>query len=760
MTKLLTYVELDIDYCSLSYGESPCTAAIGITGSNKCYNSLNTCQDRPNFTSSTVTLRFTKDVGFLPTDIEAIPSLIGVDFTSGKVSLGEDLGQRASVVIKFKDHRHGDAGQGFDKYVGERSYNPFEQGTLWGKFRARQPFIKGNNIRVIRGTVGQAIGDMDTRHYIVESFNGPTVDGVYTLVAKDILKLADSDRAKAPVLAQGSIVAAIDDVATSATLTPSGIGDALYSSSGYANIGGKEVAAFTRSADVVTLTRGEFNTEAVSHEAGERFQECVYYQSEDPADIIYDLLVNYAGISSTYISLSNWQIETSTYYNRLMTALITEPISVNQLVSEIIQQVPLAMWWDDENQTIRLQVIREVSSSAQTFDRNNILAGSFSSVEQPNKRVSQAWTYYTRRNPVQPIDELDNYKSALATIDSESESNYGQSAVKTILSRWIPDFASSTAQRLNNLILGRYADPPRMFKFDVFKHGDDDLTVELGQGYLLSNWNIQDASGAEVTTPVQVIRLNQTEDRYQVEAEEILITETETSEDLTNRTITIDSNTTNVNFRTLHDNIYPDPEENESPTVHVTCVIAEGVIVSSTSTSGIAFDVGTWPDGVVLTVRVLGRIQGAGGNGGRYETSYSGSDGGIALYTREYINLDMNGSDGEIWGGAGGGAAIRIDDVIAAGGGGAGIIAGLGGTGNGPGTPDGGDGTATAGGEGGTITFFGKLGGDGGDPGEDGISTSGGDSSGTGGTAGDAIDGVSYVTFTNGSGDILGDQTN
>ncbi len=756
MTKLLTYVELDISYCSLTYGESPCTAAIGVTGSDKCFNSLNTCQDRENFSSSTVTLRFTRDVGFLPTDIEAIPSLVGVDFSSGKVSLGEDLGQRASVTIKFKDHRHGDAGQGFDKYVGERSYNPFDQGTLWGKFRARQPFIKGNSIRVIRGKVGQDIADMDTRHYIVESFNGPTVDGIYTLVAKDVLKLADSDRAKAPVLAQGSIVAAIDDVATSATLTPSGIGDALYSASGYANIGGKEVVGFTRSADVVTLTRGEFNTEAVSHDAGERFQECVYYQSEDPADIIYDLLVNYADVDSDFINLSTWQAETTAYYNRLLTALITEPESVNKLVSEIIQQVPLAVWWDDENQKIRLQVIREVASNAQTFDRNNILAGSFSSVEQPNKRISQVWTYYTRRDPTQPLDELDNYKSALATIDSESEANYGQSAVKTINSRWIPDFASSTAERLNNLLLGRYADPPRMFKFDIFKHGDDDLSVELGQGYLLSNWNIQDAFGQEVTTPVQVIRLGQTDDRYQVEAEEILITETETAEDLTNRTITIDSNTNNVNMRTLHDNIYPDPEANESPSVFVTCIITEGIIVGSNSTGDFAFDVGTWPDGVNLTVRVLGRIQGAGGDGGN--TTVPGSDGGGAFYTRETCNIDMNGGTGEIWGGGGGGAGGNAN-AGSAGGGGQGQIPGLGGD-----SPQGDqyDGTA------GTTETFGTApdaiahpnhtGGDGGGPGED-----GGNSFGNailGGAGGAAVDGVSYVTFTNGSSDIQGDQIN
>ncbi|MFO7477754.1 MAG: hypothetical protein R6X03_05330 [Methyloceanibacter sp.] len=45
----LTYVEVDLDYCGLTYGQAPCLAALGVTGDRKCFNTVKTCQDRENF---------------------------------------------------------------------------------------------------------------------------------------------------------------------------------------------------------------------------------------------------------------------------------------------------------------------------------------------------------------------------------------------------------------------------------------------------------------------------------------------------------------------------------------------------------------------------------------------------------------------------------------------------------------------------------------------------------------------------------------
>src|SRR5690606_15161099 len=182
------------------------------------------------------TWRFAEDTGNVPASFDAIPSILSVNYEPAIVSLGNDLGQRARLTVTFRDHRHIFAGE------------PFEQGTFWGKWRGRYGTkLRGRPLRLIRGLVGQSLEEMDTRHFVIESTDGPTPDGKYTIVATDILKFADGDRALAPRASNGFLVSAIDEDDTEAILSPAGIGDLEYPSSGYVAIGGKEICAFTRS---------------------------------------------------------------------------------------------------------------------------------------------------------------------------------------------------------------------------------------------------------------------------------------------------------------------------------------------------------------------------------------------------------------------------------------------------------------------------------------------------------------------------------
>ena len=199
-----------------------------------------------------------------------------------------------------------------------------ETGDYWGKFRARQKFLQGRPLRLIEGILGQDLADMETRHFVIKSFDGPGLDGRYKLIAKDALKLADPDRAQAPELSPGFLNSAIDDNDLSATLAPSGIGNTDYPASGYLNIGGKEIVSFTRSADTLTIVRAQFNTEAVeNHDSAERCQVCLYIDGEDPADVDEMLLDNYTALdTASYVPLAEWQAETGALYRRVVSALI------------------------------------------------------------------------------------------------------------------------------------------------------------------------------------------------------------------------------------------------------------------------------------------------------------------------------------------------------------------------------------------------------------------------------------------------------
>ena len=753
MTRLVQYIEIDLDYCSRVYGVAPCTAAIPTTGDRKCYNTLRTCQDRANFGSALQTYRFAIDTDYLPAAIDAIPSITSISLTPSVISLGENLGVRSSLTVTFRDHQWGDTGPGFDKYFADRAHSPFDQGTFWGKFRARHPFVRGRSIRLIRGGETQPLVGMETRHFIIDSFDGPDASGHYRLVAKDALKLTDGDRALAPRPSDGRLNADITAAATSAVLAPAGVGDTGYPASGLLAIGGREICAYTRVGDTLTLTRAQNSTEAVAHAAQDRVQLCLVYTGVDAADVLSDLLTTYAGVDSAFVPLSSWQAETAAHLQRVYTAVIPQPTAVDKLASELIEQAGLAVWWDEIAQLIRLRVLRQSPLSAKIWSEDNICAGTFSTREQPNKRISQVRTYYGQRNPLRPLDEYDNYRSALGKIDAQNEADYGSPAIKTILSRWIPAFGQTTADRLNDILIARFATPPRKVSFEVL---DDGVTAapQLGEGVQVSWWCYQDDQGARVNVPVQVTSLEKRAAKTVVTGEELIFTGI-TIDDPNNRVIVIDSNAFNLDLKAVHDSIFPvitDPTG-----ITVTCIVASGVTVGSTDTAVSAFDVGAgWPVALSITLRVDGRIQGKGGAGGSRTDSRAGQPeadgqrGGTALRARYPFTLV---NSGQIYGGGGGGAA-RNDAVSGsyqapAGGGGAGAQPGAGGTSfvDAPwSTGDAGSADAGGDGGGGEAPVPGSFGGDGGGPGlPGGVASSG---TATPGAAGNAIDGVSYATIT------------
>lgn len=770
----LTYIELDISFCALRYGETTgagtCPAVLGVDSVAKCYNSKATCPVRASYVEDTVTLRFGRDVAYRPQDIDCIPSLVAAEFSPGTIKPGESLGERASLTVTYRDGQHPDTGPGYDKYRTERAYDPVAQGTYWGKFRARQPYLRGQPIRLIHGKLGQALEDMETRHLFVESFTGPTLSGAFTIEAKDVFKQLDGDRAMAPEMSSGFLLADISAGDMSFTLSPAGIGNAEYAASGLVAIGGKEIVAFTRSGDTVTITaRAQKNTEAQPHKAQDRVQTVLSFFGEDPAEIIRTLMVDYAGVDDGLIPIDEWLTETDGFLGTVYTADIAEPTAVRKLIDELIEQAALCVWWDDLAGQIRLTVLRSILTDAALFDEHKRVKDSpLGITDQPDKRVSQVWVYYAQINPLKALDDLDNFRSTQVTIDAEAETNNGTSAIRVVQSRWIPQNARAVAQRLANKLLARFRTAPRAFSFATMRYAGTD--VELGRGYNIGAHVFQDAAGARVNVPVQVTRLVPAPDRFKVEAEEMRFEALD--DDVPSHLVIIDVNSFNINLRTLHDSQYPEAESGDT----VTCVVNAGVTVGSVSTALVAFDVGTWAAGVSVVLIVNGRIEGAGGRGADGVASFGsgnpGSAGGRALYARNAIDLDLS-SGGQVWGGGGGGGSGGpFGTSVGSGGGGGGAGAVAGGSGGGAAGSAatgaaGAAGSATAGGAGGAGgDYLGSVAGSGGAGGGPGLSGGTGGTSGTGltggagGAAGAAIDGISYVTLTLGAGDIRGSQIN
>lgn len=770
MTQRLTYIEIDLLRCVRTYGVAPCTAAIGVTGDRKCFNTRKTCQDLPNYSDAVETIRFSIGAQYQPFEIESIQNIKTVNYTPSIINLGESIGARSKLVVTFGDHPTPDTGPGGDPYPESRPYIAYDQGTFWGKFKARQPYLKGRTLRWFNGQVGDTIETMEARTFIIDSVEGPNVNGQFTITAKDPLKLIDDKEAQAPVLSKGLLSAAISSGASSLTLSPAGIGNSEYPSSGLASIGGNEIVSYTRAGDVMTITRAQLNTAAQAHDEDDRVQVVIEYNGVDPGDIIYDLMTNYGSLPASFINLDNWSNETSDYLGRVYTGYIAEPTAVVNLVNEILQQSAMSIWWDELVQLVRLQVLRDISQESLIVNDDLMLAGSFTQKDQPKKRVSQVWTYFGQINPLEAQDEAKNYRSTLATVNLESEENHGSPSIKTIFCRWIPQFGRTTAERLNNLLLGRYSEPPRLITFDILRDSGVQVPV-LGNGYNVQSFINQNDIGEIAQIPTQTTKVKVDDSKWSVTAEEILIADTVDPIDPTTKTVAIDGDTFNFNLRSTYLTIYSEATIGDT----VVCEVRGGVVVGSNQNNLYAFTVGTgWPAGVTLQLKILSGafIVGAGGDGGQVVLQGGGfvaapaAFGGDSINANSAIEITNNG----VIGGGGGGGGNSTDffgstpagAYDAAGGGGAGAKVGQ------PYVPIvaftkffGQPGVLENGGAGGSSSGTGQLGGNGGDLGQDGQDGQGGGAvlNGPGGPAGVAVNGESLVTWTV-LGDVRGDRIN
>lgn len=764
----INIVEIDLDYCSLSFGTAPCTAS-GPPGT-ECHNTFKTCQDLPNFTKTEKTYRFCEQRSPHPFGLDAIPSIQRVSTAPSEIDVGGGLGIRASVSVSLTDHPSDD--NGIDPYADTRSLNldqgepgnPLERGTYWTKLRARNPNYQNRPMRVISGYLvdGTYVAEnFKTRHYVIEKLD--VTGGSVSIVGKDPLKLTNSKKSQVPAPSNGRLLANITNVATTATLTPTGIGNAEYPASGYVSIK-KEIMSFTRAGDVLTLTRAQFNTVATAHNANDTVQLC-YYKNDQVNEIVYDLLVNYANISSTYIYTTAWQGEVDTWLTGLLEGIIPTPTDVNKVLIELAEAMPHYLWWDEYQQLIQLTALKPPPEGADVLDMDeNLVADSVRVADEKDKRISTVFVRFGIVNPMEKLDEPGNYAQTYARVDTDSISLYGSNEIKTINSRWISATNKAAALQLAAKIGRRFADIPRTIDFSLDPKDSD---VWIGQSRAINHRDIVDFTGKPVDTVFQIISASEGE-LFKYRAIEYVygaeLPEDEGGGDPTVDLVIFGSSLRNINLRTVYDSLFPAP----SGTTKAKFIIEPGVIIGSSSTTTDSMDTGSWPVGATVTIVNKGYIVGAGGNAG--DVSVAGGNGvagGDALNLNHNIILDNQG----IIGGGGGGGGSSIDanapsTAIAGGGGGAGDISGLKGFTGGdmlidPIYIEATNGTITDGGDRGSSAdprYSGVLayGGYGGDLGQAGTNATGGTVAGTGGAAGKAINlNGKTITYTM-AGDIRG----
>lgn len=752
-------VEVELNYCANTFGIAPCTATG--SGDAKCFNTLETTQDLPNYVDTTKIYRFCTQRSPHPIGLSGtIPSIVSLNVTPSQIDVKGGFGVRASGTVTFTDNPHSDID--VDKYATERTWIASDRGTFWTKLRARNPNYQFKALRVLTGYLvnGEFLAEnFQTQHFVIDKLN--VSNGQATITFKDPLKLAMSKKAQAPAPSTGLLNAGITNSATSATLTPTGVGNLEYAASGFILIK-SEIMSFTRSADVLTIVRGLQGTTAIAHSANDTVQQCLEYSGATRGQldfIVNDLLTNFANLSSTFIPLSAWDSEVDTYLSGLLDGIIPKPMDVFKIIKELMQAMPFYLSWDERDQEVDLTALKAPPASADVLDMDgNLVADSVKIVDRPDMRKSTIFINFDMQNKAKNLDDVDNWGQTYVRIDQDSINKYGGiNEVEVISSRWISGTNKATALQSAALIGRRFSDIPRQINFSLDAKDD---AVWLGQIKSINHRDMVDATGIPVDTMFQITSAGES-DNFNYQGLEFkygaALPEDEGGGDPDVDLIIISVDDQNINLRTIFNGLFPAPDA----TTQAKFVIQNGVVIGSSSVGTIGIDTGLWPAGATVTLQLDsgGYSVGKGGDGQGIVTP-AAEAGGTAIILNFALELINNG----IIGGGGGGGGYGTDgDADAAGGGGAGNSVGTKGTGTawgGSGSPDifvnPSDGSLETGGGGGRVVKNVPesiaVGGGGGALGVAG--TNGG--SGTAGVAGVAIDKNGFVLTETVTGDIRG----
>lgn len=517
--ELRALVQIEQDECQLDYGVLPCRASIGGTGEAKCFKTMATCQDPEHYDVGKKSLWFCKPEERLP-DFPVIPMVVSVSTSptvlnpgGGSKSSGP-LGKRASVVVTFQDAPHSDIGT--DPYVDERTYRPIDRGTFWAKWLARNLYYNNRVLRVYEGYADQAPEQMISRTYLIDKIDGPDSAGRVRVTAKDVLKLADNDKAQAPRASTGELVFEYPEEGTDDILI-TGAPASDYPAPGRVRIN-DEIIRYAGVSIVddhqIRLTgivRGSDGTQAASHDEGDRVQWCLRFANQRCDVIARSLLTNYGDIPAEFIDVSKWNAEGSLWLAQFtLTGLITEPTGVNDLLSELTEQCLFYIWWDERQQKIEMEAIKppdDEEAVPRLSDDKNIIADSAAMAVDPAGRVSQVWVYWGQSDPTKKLDEEGNYRRIRVRVDAlaESDNQYGEQRIKKIFSRWL----NSEGQAINtsSRLLMRYRNNPRTMTIAVDAKDRDHWTGDVLD---VSHRNIVDATGMPVWQRFQIISAEET----------------------------------------------------------------------------------------------------------------------------------------------------------------------------------------------------------------------------------------------------------
>lgn len=414
----------------------------------------------------------------------------GFDPTPTRMNPGSGLGFRGSVKIKFKDFNYGSAG------------------TYWGRLLANNPFYLDRKLKIYTGFYDGVTFDwanFKEKLYFIKKIQGPDSRGYVTITAHDPLTLLDGDQSLIPTTPDAKLGAAITSSQTGTIDITDNTG--FSATGGTADFDGEFVTYSGVSGvdSIVVTARGAFGSEAKSHSLNDPVSNCYGYNTSNVVDVIRDLIESYSPIDdAAYLPDTDWDTQRDEFLpNADAIGVYTAGTPIKEEIEKLCEYYRLSVWWDDEDQQIKLVHIGPLASTTKRININEHILDVGEDVKRdPTKAVTETIVYYGRRDHSKDDDDPNNYSEWYVTPNATAETGHGKAKVKEIFAKNIPASGNSSASTLADRVNAQYeyGDIAYQFRLDI---KDADLKVgDIVEAYTNK---IQGTDGQPVPTSFIVV---------------------------------------------------------------------------------------------------------------------------------------------------------------------------------------------------------------------------------------------------------------
>ena len=337
----ITVVQIDLDYCDLTWNVSPCTP---VAGSSECYNTFRTCNDY-DIIGEVYKTHFngiTKTYSFSSADLP-IPSNGYRPYLKGYNALTQEIKDNITIKNRITIELYDDNGESDidnDPYWSTRGHSSvILNGSYFKRLFARNPNFKHKDVRIYEAfTVNNLITGTWELRFSGKIENIYFEKGIVKVECIDDLKFLESSNLS--TACRGTLDVNIDHTQTTGISVTETTGMAA---SGYILIDDEIITYSSLSGTtLVTVARGAYGTLKASHSQGAKITR-VYRYFGNPFDIMEEILTD-AGIGFDATSFAELSGNTAFTLEPNIAALIIEDTKRSDLFWELVEGFSCKVW--------------------------------------------------------------------------------------------------------------------------------------------------------------------------------------------------------------------------------------------------------------------------------------------------------------------------------------------------------------------------------------------------------------------------------